>query len=563
MARQRYLKLPEGFLSMISGLGESATSAVMRLTAAHYLDGVVPRIDEGARLVRIPDDEWQRVLVEIGGFLDHGALRDGHVVLAMVDDAVAKRDAESSARSDAANRRNDEKRFRMVAEGRSEPLTRGRLARTGRASANARDMHNSAKDAQVCIAGESADMHNSASNAQLCIGDGCTVVHNEADKRRDSGDDGCTSVHVDAHLCKSGSTSVHIQEADDVREFAETAEISHSGRVDTRTPLGQSRASRGTTTTYSSTLSEREDYYESRASLSPAGASSDHRGGSSSRVDGGGSARVRDTDHRGRDGRGAGRFGSDDGSSPTEFARNSGRSTQNAQRSPGSGRGSASTMVDAPDRSRQPSGRSLPGEDRRSRSGGGGRSSIEGPSAGPSTVPDALIAEFVDRLRDFGEVSDAAARKAVTDWLERHGADLVRRSFDAVPSKRLDRPVSYVDAVIRKTRQREDDAMPSVPTLRRRGEEDAVRPSSEVGQGADASVRPGGRPKPVKRYIKPALNARWELLGWSAMGENGTTDDLETRRIAWRTDAGTVKFLRAEDEVVPEFSEDPGIYLID
>lgn len=561
MARQRYLKLPEGFLSLISGLGESATSAVMRLTAAHYLDGVVPRIDEGARLVRIPADEWQRVLVEIGAFLDHGALRDGHVVLAMVDDAVAKRDAESNARSDAANRRHDEKRFRMIAEGRSEPLTRGRLARTGRAPERGRDMHNSAKDAQLCIGGEASDMHKCTSDAQVCIDDRCTLVHNRADRGRDSEAGGCTSVHMDAHLYKTGSTSVHVQEAHDEPEFSETAEIRHSGRVDSRSGVGQSRASRGTTTTYPSSLSQGENYYESRASLSSGGASSDHHGTSGSAVDGDRDDRLREGDHRGTDGRGAGRSGTDAGSSTPEFARNSGRFSPNASRPAARGRVPASGMVDGQADSLRSSGRSHPGDDRRSRSGGRAGSSIDRPSAGPSPASDPLVEEFVDRLRGFGEVGDGAARKAVTDWLDRHGADLVRRSFDAVPSKQLDRPVSYVDAVIRKTRQREDDAMPSAPSLTRRsdGHGERVRKSA----AADPAARQGGRPKPVKRYVKPALNARWELLGWSAEGENGTTDNPESRRIAWRTDAGTVKFLRAEDEVVPDFVEDPGIYLID
>lgn len=139
-------------------------------------------------------------------------------------------------------------------------------------------------------------------------------------------------------------------------------------------------------------------------------------------------------------------------------------------------------------------------------------------------------AEFVKRLTDLG-VSPSQAEAKVAFWMKKSGAEVVAQAFAAAEGKALQAPLAYIDRVFTNLH--------------------------EEKQNSSARAR---RPVPVRRNI-PATG-RWDRIGWAA--EGGPTSPSGERKIAWRTDTGRIRWLRAEPgEEIPSFTEEPGVYEID
>ena len=184
-----------------------------------------------------------------------------------------------------------------------------------------------------------------------------------------------------------------------------------------------------------------------------------------------------------------------------------------------------------------------------------GRSSstlpVSRPSAGSSRSE--VPAEFVRRLLEAGPVDADNARRQLALWIEKWGEPFVQTALDAIPNKKIARPISYLSTILTNLAK---EAAGTTPT-----EKKTAKPS-EASKDVSRGDHGARLPRRVKRRVNMPPGASWERLGWTAKGHEG--DRGTTRMQVWRTESGDLRYMDAPaSETIPTYEEDPGVYAYD
>jgi hypothetical protein len=490
------LRISPAFLSAVAALDDGAAAAVMRIAAHHAESGRPMTVGEfGARTGQ--DGLFlHAVLQGLSHLLDQSALGAGQLVVAEIAQGLAHRAGIMSKRSEAANLRYVRAAARQKAEGGEIKLTRGRVATVGKGAAAAGS--SDASDPPACTR-----VHKEADYAHLHAGVACTHVHNPGADAHACIQDDDASVHKerpDAHLCiddfrDSEEHYAHmcIPLPEDDREPAENLEFS---------PLDRSG------------LSSHVRGRPPRADLPISNHPSSKK---NERVE---SARAH-------------------GEAPQPMHDASRR--RSAHRT---GREAQALHTAVATSNHDHGGKLLRHEERVMATLPGYR-----PSAGSSAAE--VPAEFVRRLLEAGPVDGDTARAKLAGWIARWGEPFVRSGIEAIPNKRLGRPLSYLDSILTNLAKEEGTPPPRTSAER-------------TGLPTQDTVEPSAAPLPrrVRRRVSVPPGAAWECLGWTASGREG--DAGSRRRKVWRTESGDLRYMDATaSEHVPTYEEDPGVYAYD
>jgi hypothetical protein len=140
------------------------------------------------------------------------------------------------------------------------------------------------------------------------------------------------------------------------------------------------------------------------------------------------------------------------------------------------------------------------------------------------------------------------ATEAVTHlrrWMPTYGTDEINQALARINGRRIDRPGPYLDRILKNGRQHIGQDAP------------------EVGDGkSNASATASA--KPVRRRVQVTPNAPWVFVGWTAKNNPRDGGTVETRKQAWRTDAGGLNYMPSDDPSSnPTYEQDAGIYETD
>ena len=164
--------------------------------------------------------------------------------------------------------------------------------------------------------------------------------------------------------------------------------------------------------------------------------------------------------------------------------------------------------------------------------------------AAPATI-DYDIEERgnVQRLASFG-VSQSQAHQALDRLTRQHGEACVIQALDRMEGRRPANPIAYLTRTVENSVRAAAESMPDYAA-------------------ASAITSPkGNKPKPVRRHIRTAPGAQYELIGWTC--ENHPRGRDGRRRKIWRTDSGALKYqLPDAGEQIPDFTEEAGYYETD
>ena len=131
-------------------------------------------------------------------------------------------------------------------------------------------------------------------------------------------------------------------------------------------------------------------------------------------------------------------------------------------------------------------------------------------------------------------VGPATAGQAIERFAGTHGIEAVLSVTERMKGRRVANPVRYLESALRNERA------------------DVVTTPALSG--------PGGAPRPVRKTVAPSKDGAWTFLGWTCLGHPKAGSSVDSRRKAWRTDAGRIVYKPAEEgETPPSFGQDPGI----
>lgn len=147
---------------------------------------------------------------------------------------------------------------------------------------------------------------------------------------------------------------------------------------------------------------------------------------------------------------------------------------------------------------------------------------------------------LVQRLTSFG-VSEPHAKEAIHRLAGQHGEACVIQALDRMTGRRPANPVAYLTRTVENSAKSAEQSIP-----------DYVATNKPVA----------ALPKAVRRHVRTAPGAQYELVGWTCENHPRARDGK--RRKIWRTDSGALKYhLPDAGETVPDFTQDPGCYETD
>ena len=512
------IRISPTFLSSVSVLEDGAAAAVMRIAAHQYEVGRPMTLVEFGRRMGQDGLFLHAVVQSLSHLLDPKALADGLLVVDEVARALEHRAEIMSKRSEAANQRYLVAAASQKNDGKPIKLTRGRVPASARVASGA-----AAPDAKMAaseLGGSRADYAHLQTHAD---DDGCTHVHNRPLDAHLHADDGCTHVHnrdadaqvyidatpanvhksaLDAHMC--------IERDDDSDDAdAHVCIIGQNSFSETAENRGFDDVDRNGKPSHAGMRLPRADLSKSISTSSSK---------KNERVE---SAREH-VKQEGRPGLG---------------------DLDRMSRSPMDSRPLATKIHDdsAYRLLDEEIAMAMPKDLK--------------PSAGPDGVP--VPADLVRRLLECGPVDAEVARGKMAGWITQWGEPFVRSGVEAIPNKKIARPLSYLERILQNL-----VAEAGVFQAPQPGPRGAGRERVDAGGQAEQTAQIGERmPLKVKRRVTVAPGAAWQQIGWTAKGREG---DMPGRRQVWRTESGDLRYMPApKDVTVPTYQEDPGVYAFD